>query len=676
LPKPTAVLKITIFAILFSLLAISCTSKKEDAKRVGFDSREYKSISTPLKIKYLDSVASTLKTVENDSIHRDFLFQLAAEYYYLNHLKKSMLISDKVLQLAEDAKDTISMARANFYKADCFDYTYRDSAYYYYHRAELFYSAEGAQEKVGQTLFKKGYVLFFEGNYLESEIQVSNALKLLKNSANNELLYSCYVLMGYNFEKLEEYDHALDYFNLSKLQLDKLKQSNVDFEKTNNYTVNHSINISNVYDKMREYDKSVKELESVKSKELRAKWPRDYASVIGNLGYSKLKLGDINEAKPLFEESLLISKQHDQHNNILYQLVNLGEYYATVKDTTQSIIYLKDANALAEKLKAGDEIKLTLELLGKIDFRNNSRYNERYIKVSDSLVKLQRNNRNKYARIEYETSVIEDENKLLSSERIYILIVSLFSIFCLLAYIIYRYFKNQKRELNYREQKQLAEEEIYNLLKKNQIELNDAKEFEQNRISRELHDGVMNKIFGVRLQLAMLNESDSSETKEKRMSLIDLLQQIEKEIRNISHDLNSDEVSHFEYSGLLLQLINQQNGLGGTLFMMDCDPSINWDTVTGLIKINIYRIIQEAFLNVLKYADAKLCVVNISYDQDMVLRLSIEDDGKGFDLANRGVGGIGFKNMNDRAKLIKAKLVIESELGKGTKIILTNIGAA
>jgi signal transduction histidine kinase len=676
LPKPTTVIKLTLFAILFALLTISCTFKKEDVKRAGFDSKEYKSISRPLKIKYLDSVASTLKTVENDSVHREFLFQLAAEYYYLNHLKKSLLISDKVLHLAEDAKDTMSMARANFYKADCFDYTYRDSAYYYYHRAELFYSAKGAQEKVGQTLFKKGYVLFFEGNYLESEIQVSNALKLLKNSANNELLYSCYVLMGYNFEKLEEYGHALDYFNLSKLELDKLKRSDVDFEKTNNYTVNHSINISNVYDKMGEYRKSVSELESVKNEKLKTKWPRDYASVIGNLGYSKMKLGDLNAAKPLFEESLRISKQNDQQNNILYQLVNLGEYYATVKDTIQSINYLKEANALAEKLKAGDEIKLTLELLGKIDFRNSSRYNERYISVSDSLVKLQRNNRNKYARIEYETSVIEEENKLLSTERIYILIVSLFSIFCLLSYIIYRYFKNQKRELSYREQKQLAEQEIYDLLKKNQIALNEAKEFEQNRISKELHDGVMNKIFGVRLQLAMLNTGDSEEIKQKRMSLIDVLQEIEREIRNISHDLHSDEVSHFEYSGLLSQLINQQNALGATHFILDCDPAINWDTVTGLIKINIYRILQEALLNILKYADAKLCAVRISYDPGMVLRLSIEDNGKGFDVTSRGVGGIGFKNMNDRAKLIKAKLLIESALGKGTKIVLENIGEA
>lgn len=669
-------LKNTFVAIICLLSAASCTFEKEEAKNVGFDSREYKSISTPLKIKYLDSVASTLKTIENDSIHRDFLFQLAAEYYYLNHLKESLIISDRVLQLAEEARDTMSMARANFYKADCFDYTFRDSAYYYYHRAELFYSAEGAQEKVGQTLFKKGYLLFFEGNYLESEIQVSNALKLLKGSDNNELLYSCYVLMGYNFEKLEEYGHALDYFNLSKMQLDKLKRSDVDFEKTNNFTVNHSINLSNVYDKMGEYGKSVKELESVKNEELKVKWPRDYASVVGNLGYSKMKLGDMADVKALFDESLLISRQNDQQNNILYQLINLGEYYAIAKDTAQSVIYLKEANALAEKLKAGDEIKSTLELLGKIDFRNSSQYNQRYIAVSDSLVKLQRNNRNKYARIEYETSVIEDENKLLSTERLYILIVSLFSIFCLLSYIIYRYFKNQKRELNYREQKQLAEEEIYDLLKQNQIELNQAKEFEQNRISRELHDGVMNKIFGVRLQLAMLNKDDSPETKEKRMSLIDLLQEIEKEIRNISHDLHSDEiVSHFDYSGLLLQLINQQNGLGATKFVLECDPDINWDTVTGLIKINIYRIIQEALLNILKYAEAKLCVVKISYDPNMVLRLSIEDDGKGFDAASRNVGGIGFKNMHDRARLIKAKLAIESELGEGTKIILTNISA-
>lgn len=657
--------------IPFLLLSTSCTFQKHEAKRVGFDSKEYNGFSNPLKIKYLDSVASTLKTIENDSIHRDFMFQLSAEYYYLNHLKESLLISEKVMQLAEDAKDTISMARANFYKADCFEYTYKDSAYYYYHRAELFYKAKGAKEKVGQALFKKGYLLFFEGNYLESEIQVSNALKLLKGSTNSQLLYSCYVLMGYNFEKLEEYDHALNYFNLSKMELDKFKQSDAEFEKTNNYTVNHSINLSTVYDKMGKYDWSVKELESVKNEELRAKWPRDYASVIGNLGYSKMKLGDVKDVKPLFEESLLISRQNDQQNNILYQLVNLGEYYAAVKDTNHSIVYLKEANALAEKLKAGDEIKSTLKLLSKIDFHNNFRYNERYITVSDSLAKLQRNNRNKYARIEYETSVIEDENRVLSTERVYIIVISLFSILCLLSYIIYRYFKSQKRELNYRKQKQFAEEEIYDLLKKNQIQLSQAKALEQKRISRELHDGVMNKIYGVRLQLGALNESDSTESKKKRMVCVDMLQDIEKEIRNISHDLHSDEmVSRFDYSGLLLQLINQHNELGSTRFVLDCDSTINWDTQTGLVKISIYRIIQEALRNILKYADAKWCEVKISYDSGMVLCLSIVDDGKGFDIANDEIGGIGLKNMKDRAKLIKSKLIIESELGKGTKIIL------
>jgi signal transduction histidine kinase len=663
------VIKIAPYVISLLLLTVSCTQKQ--AKRVGFDSKEYAVLPNPLKIKYLDSVSTALKTIENDSVHRDFLFQLSAEYYYLNHLKESLIISEKALKLAEDVKDTISMARANFYKADCFEYTYKDSAYYYYHRAELLYLAKGDKEKVGQALFKKGYLLFFEGNYLESEIQVSNALKLLKGSANSQLLYSCYVLMGYNFEKLGEYDHALKYYNLSKIQLDKLKESDVDFEKTNNYTVNHSINLSNVYDKMGEYNRSIKELEPLRKEELRTKWPRDYASVIGNLGYSRMKIGDLKHVKPLFMESLLISRQNNQQNNILYQLINLGEYYAAVNDTAQSVIRLKQANALAEKLKAGDEIKSTLKLLSQVDFHNNSRYNQRYITVNDSLAKVQRNNRNKYARIEYETSVIEDENKVLSSQRIYILIVSLFSILCLLSYIIYRYFKSQKRELNYRKQKQFAEEEIYDLLKKNQIELSQAKALEQKRISRELHDGVMNKIYGVRLQLGALNQGDSPEIKNKRLFCIDMLQEIEKEIRNISHDLHSDEImSSFEYSGLLLQLINQHNGLGSTRFVLDCDSAIDWDSHTGLIKISIYRIIQEALRNVLKYADAKWCEVNISYDLNMALCLSIVDDGKGFDTANGDAGGIGLKNMKERARLIKAKLVIESEVGKGTKITL------
>ncbi len=658
-----------ILFILLSFLLFGCQPKKtENIDSLVFSDSDYKKLSKDHKLQFLDSISLLEKSSTGDSIYMDLLFNISTEYYYLNKYDLSLKITEKALQLAKQRKDTIAIARAYFYKGDCYEYNQRDSAYYFYHQAEKLYSFKGDKEKEGQTLFKKGYLLFYEGNYLESEIQVSNALKLLQNSKNNQLLYSCYVVMGYNFEKLEEYNNALKYFHLSKTVLDELKKSNVDFEKTNNYTVNYSINIANIYDKKGEYQKSIKELSSVVSPDLKAKWPKDYASVIGNLGYSKMKFGILNGVEKAFRESLQLSKQNNHQNNIMYQLINLGEYYSITKDTASSIHYLKEANALAVKLKAVGEIKSTLKLLSEIDVRNNRLYNQKYISITDSLTKAQRINRNRYARIEYETAVVENENRDLIAENLYVVTGSIAIVLLLVLLIIYRYLQHQKKEIANKRQQQKAEEEIFELLKEYQIKLAQAKELEQNRISKELHDSVMNKLYGVRLQLGMLNEGDTQEVKQKRSGYIDFLQEIEREIRSISHDLHNETFETlFDYKNLLLDIIAQHNQISNTHFSFECEDEFRWDAIDSLVKIAIYRIIQEALRNVIKYAKAKNCRVSLS-DGDNKLRLWIEDDGKGFDIALLENGGIGLKNMQERATQLNASFKVMSEIGKGTTI--------
>ncbi|MGV9004456.1 ATP-binding protein [Flavobacterium sp.] len=657
--------------LLLILIIGSCTNRNKKLPEVPlFSSKTYNRLSTVQKKNFLDSLTQLTVNSANDSLNRDFLFHLSAEYYYLNLTDKSLQISRNVLKMAKEQRDTLSLARANFYIADCYEVTQKDSAYYYYHQAEKFYSSQNQTEKVGQTLFKKAYLLFFEGNYLESEIQISKALQLLKESDNHQLLYSCYVLIGYNFEKLEEYDSALYYFNLSKIELDLLKKSTVDFEQMNNYTANYSINLANVYDKKGAYDRSVLKLESVKNDSLKKGWPNDYASVIGNLGYSKMQLGQLDAAFGLFIESLALSRKRGQQNNVMYQLLNLGRYYIKVSDTTRAILYLREASQVAEKLHSTDEIKKTLTLLSTIDREHSVQYNQRYITLSDSLTKVQRTNRNKFARIEYETSVLEDRNRLLHNERFYLVVISSFLLLTLLAFIVYRYFKNQKLALEYRVQKQMAEEEIFALLKAHQIQLQEARTLEQNRISRELHDGVMNKIYGIRLQLGMLNDGNDSETKKKRLIYVDLLQALEAEIRSISHDLHSDTVEHtFDYKGLLSLLVVKQNELDGANYELICDDAIDWEQMTGLIKINFYRIIQEALQNVSKYACANNVKVTISL-KNQLLQLLIVDDGKGFDISAVKEAGIGLKNIKARATLMKGKFTIDSSIGGGTRLDL------
>jgi signal transduction histidine kinase len=235
--------------------------------------------------------------------------------------------------------------------------------------------------------------------------------------------------------------------------------------------------------------------------------------------------------------------------------------------------------------------------------------------------------------------------------------------------IIYRYIKSKKLEIAMLLKQQEAEEDIFKLLQENQIKMNLEKVAEQKRISRELHDGVLNKLYGTRLQLGILNESDEEAIKAKRLTYVDLLQEIEKEIRDISHDLHSDIFKGaFNFNSLLNNLINEQNELKVTHFSIKIDSTLAWENITGLVKITIYRIIQEAIQNVIKYAEAKECQIEIINIDNKELQLTIEDNGVGFDSNKIENEGIGLKNIKDRAKSLNSKLTLTSELGKGTKI--------
>ena len=660
-----------ILVIYFScLLVISCKQEKTVSVNYKlFQNEIYQNNKPQLKIKFLDSISSFSNKLPNDTLYRHFLFDLSNEYYYLNKYSKSFEVSKKVLHLSIIAKDTFSIARAYSYIGDNYLLTQKDSAYYFHQKSEKLYRVINNEERIGIELFKKAYILFFEGNFIESEAQVSKALLYLKNSKDAEMLFTAYSLLGLNFEKLEEYKEALKYQFIARNLLNDIEGFNSNLEKKYLYNIESSINISNIYEKTNQYEQSIQVLKSLLTPELKKKSLSNYIFVLGNLGYSEMKSGITIGTDNYFKEALSLSKENDFKNNIVYQLKNLGEYYSIIKDSARSISYLKQSLQLAEKLKMGEEIKKSLQLLSQIDKQNAAVYNKRYIVISDSLTKAQRINRNKYARIEYETSVVEDENKILSTKNTYIIIAFVFFSFILIGIIIYRYIKTKKLEIAMLFKQQKADEEVFELLKENQIKMNLAIVAEQNRISRELHDGVLNKLYGTRMKLGILNESDEEEIKAKRLTYVDMLQEIEKEIRDISHDLPSNILKGtFNYINLLNSLINEQNELKTTNFLFKVDSTIAWENITGLVKITIYRIVQEALQNVIKHANTKECRIEITNVGNKELYLSIEDNGVGFDVNKIENEGIGLKNIKERAEILNSKLILTSELGKGTKI--------
>ncbi|TPG40962.1 ATP-binding protein [Flavobacterium pectinovorum] len=637
---------------------------------INIDQKYFSTISGSEKEKYLDSIVALLKNQKNDSVIRELYLRTGEEYYYLNNLKKSYSSSLTALQLSRKENDSSRIAKSLYYLGDCHEISQKDSAYFYYLQAQKIYAKIKDYEHLGRMHFNKAYVLFYDGRFVECEVELSKAFKSLKNSDNMNLLYSCNTLMGNCLEKLLMYDQALKYHQLALQNLNILKSNGSDIDKVTNYNISSVINICNLYDVKGDYSRSIKELSPLVTNDLKSQWPDLYASVLSNLAYSKMKNKDYKNVESMFLESLhILDSLGDRYKALaLYKKVHLGEFYLIQKDTVRSLKNLKEAYSIAVKIRNTNEVLSTLKLLAKVDEKKKMFYANQYIKVSDSINGIQSRTNNKYARIEYETTSVEGENKVLTRKNFYILIFS-FGLFLILSGIfVFVYLKYKNKELKFVKQQKNDSDEIYQLLSEQQEKINSAKEEEKNKIAKELHDGVMNRVYGVRMNLGFFNSKTDERNIEKRKEYIFELENIENEIRTISHDLSRDSFfESIDFNTLLSNLIKSQKELSKTEFNYIIDKEFDWENIQNIYKINFYRILQEALLNIHKYSNAQKVDVKIQLIDSHILKLSIIDDGIGFDV-NAVKKGIGLYNIKERANSLKGHFKIKSKISEGTEI--------
>jgi signal transduction histidine kinase len=100
-------------------------------------------------------------------------------------------------------------------------------------------------------------------------------------------------------------------------------------------------------------------------------------------------------------------------------------------------------------------------------------------------------------------------------------------------------------------------------------------------------------------------------------------------------------------------------------FEVNVNQKISFNAIEG---VNIFRIVQEAINNSLKYSAATKIEV-LLYEENGKLCLSVEDDGIGFNVEKVNLGN-GLENMKNRASSINADFILDSTPDKGTKIIL------
>ncbi|MDB5202927.1 MAG: hypothetical protein JWQ27_2336 [Ferruginibacter sp.] len=193
-----------------------------------------------------------------------------------------------------------------------------------------------------------------------------------------------------------------------------------------------------------------------------------------------------------------------------------------------------------------------------------------------------------------------------------------------------------------------------------------TQEEERYEIGGELHDNVCQILAASMMSLEVLKLKIGPETEKHFNATRSYIRMATDEIRNLSHRLAPafyDESSFEEAIEGMIKNLDLRNRFDLNFMYSKSLNSILFDKE---LQLNLYRILQEALRNTLKYADAKTLCIRL-WPENNELLLQIADDGKGFTLTNIK-SGIGLANMKRRAELFGGSFDITSAPGEGASI--------
>lgn len=635
-------------------------------------------ISLEERLNYAQiSVDLALKT-ELDSTILLSNRRLSSMYLLMDNYNSYRDINYLNLILANKLKDTVALAytynNLGFYHNQ--DYK-TDSAYFYFSKALKLFASQKMLEDEFEALMYIANIQETEKDYVGSEENAIKAIKILNSLPANEVslekLWQLNNLIGINSLKLKAYDKAIEYHNKA-LEIVKKQGGNGYYNKL--YTTN---NLAEVYKSKGDIDQSISLYQKVidQKDSYYEDDPAFYAIALANLAYSKSlkKKKDLEQIKKMFYEAKNISDTLDDQLAKTGISIDIARFYTDIKEKDSAYYYAERSRNLSEESSNNELLLKSLLILAELKpGEEGKQYLTRYIKLGDSLLNVERNGRNKFARLEFETDELEAENEQISKENLYLIILSIgLLLTAILVYIVFTQ-RAKNKELKLVQTQQKANEDIYNLMLGQQDKVDDARAKEKIRVSKELHDGVLGRLFGTRLSLDSMNFKDGKEAMTTRANYIGELKSIEEDIRKISHELNTDFVSGSGFMDIVTELIETQTQAYNLQQKFDYTDDISWDLVPNKTKINIYRIIQESMQNIYKHANAKAIKISISLEK-RVICLDIIDDGDGFDTA-KSSKGIGLKNMTSRVEEIDGNITFSSQSGNGTivnvKIPYTN----
>ena len=193
---------------------------------------------------------------------------------------------------------------------------------------------------------------------------------------------------------------------------------------------------------------------------------------------------------------------------------------------------------------------------------------------------------------------------------------------------------------------------------------------DRSRIGQELHDSVLQALYVIRMSLAQIPELRSSTPSALPRSCdqaTDQLNKLIQAIRRLILNVESDNIDPFRLVSELQALAQTTEQVNELRICVEVDP-VAEEILTGEEARELVTITREALSNSIRHAHATHIVIALRKIGSRV-RLSIRDNGSGFDVEHGQAKGIGFAQMENLVRKIGGRLDIQSTVGRGTCIV-------
>ncbi|PHK49610.1 sensor histidine kinase [Staphylococcus edaphicus] len=196
-----------------------------------------------------------------------------------------------------------------------------------------------------------------------------------------------------------------------------------------------------------------------------------------------------------------------------------------------------------------------------------------------------------------------------------------------------------------------------------------AQENERKRISRELHDSVVQELLNIDVELRLLKyqrQIDNLVDGSKRIE--GLMSKLIDDIRNLSVELRPSSLDDLGLDAAFKTYFKQVEANYGIKVIYQ--SNLKTCRFKSEIETVVYRVVQEALFNAIKYANVDKVEIEVHVSEQKLIA-EIIDRGRGFIKTDQPQGtGLGLYGMHERAELVNAEVNIDTQIGRGTIVTL------